>query len=114
MKVIKFMLFAILISVVLKGFAASSNANKAIDHYISKTESQKIYSENKTKLDINSCSIEDLQSIEEISKTKAKNIISYRKVHGKFKSLSEIKLVKGFKRLSEKNLKNLENYLYIK
>jgi len=105
MKTTKFMFFIIILSVTLKVFALQSTISN---------ESHQVVSPKVVKLDINNCKIDDLMTIDGISKSKAKNIISYRDAHGKFESLSEIKLVKGFKRLSAANLKQLENFLYIK
>src|SRR6478735_9282574 len=61
------------------------------------------------KVDINKASTKELMKVKGISSAKAKAIVSYRKSHGEFKSLDDLKDVKGFKKLSEKQLKKIQD-----
>jgi len=46
-------------------------------------------------VNINTATIEELQTINGIGESKAKSIIEYRKTNGKFKSIEDIKNVEG-------------------
>lgn len=47
-------------------------------------------------IDINSATLEELQTVKGIGPGKAKAIIEYRQVNGPFKSIDDLKNVKGF------------------
>lgn len=66
-----------------------------------------------TKVNINTAAIKDLMEVKGMSRVKAKNIITYRKKHGNFKSLDELKLVKGFQKIKDENLKLIQGQLSI-
>lgn len=66
-----------------------------------------------TKVNINSGTLDELMKVKGLSKTKAKNIVTYRKKHGEFKSLDDLKLVKGFKKMNEENFKSIQGQLTI-
>ncbi len=45
--------------------------------------------------------------------SKARAIVSYRKKNGDFKSIEDLKQVKGFKKMDEKTMKDLEDQLTV-
>ena len=47
-------------------------------------------------VNINTASVEELDAVKTISPAKARAIVDYRASHGPFKSLDELKQVKGF------------------
>jgi comEA protein len=62
-------------------------------------------------VNINKAGKTELISIPEIGEKTAKNIINYRAVHGRFKTLKDIKNVKG---IGNKKFEKIEKYIYIK
>lgn len=50
---------------------------------------------NDEKININTASLEELLKISGIGESKAKNIIEYREINGKFKNIEEIKNING-------------------
>lgn len=50
-----------------------------------------------SKLNINSCTMDELTTLPGIGKSKAESIIQYREEHGYFKSVEEIKNIQGIK-----------------
>jgi competence protein ComEA len=52
-------------------------------------------------------------AVKGLSASKARAIISYRKQHGDFKSLDDLKQVKGFSKLSDDQLKSIQDQLTI-
>lgn len=63
------------------------------------------------KVDVNKASAKDLMKVKGISAAKAKAIVAYRKKHGDFKSLDDLKMVKGFKKMNEEQLKSIQDQL---
>ncbi len=58
------------------------------------------------KIDINTATIEQLETVNGVGQDTAQNILNYKKEHGKFKSIEELEAVKGvgkvrFQALSE-------------
>lgn len=60
------------------------------------------------KIDLNKATIEDLKRLPGVGEVTAKNIIEYRDKIGGFKSIEELKEVKG---IGDKKLEILKNYL---
>jgi comEA protein len=65
------------------------------------------------KVDLNKASKKELMAVKGLSTAKVKAIISYRKKHGEFKSLDDLKEVKGFKKLNDEQLKSIQDQLTI-
>jgi competence protein ComEA len=65
------------------------------------------------KVDLNKATKKELMSVKGINSAKARAIISYRKKHGDFKSLDDLKEVNGFKKMSDDQLKSIEDQLTI-
>lgn len=65
------------------------------------------------KVNINSATAKELMQVKGMSAAKAKAIVSYRKAHGDFKTLDDLKNVKGFKRINEKKKQEIEDQLTI-
>lgn len=63
------------------------------------------------KLNINKATAKELATIKNMTPNKAKAIVSYRHKNGDFKSVEELKQVKGFKRMNETTLKEIEDHL---
>lgn len=60
------------------------------------------------KISLNHASLEELMTLKGIGETKAKSIIEYREQHGGFKSIDEVKNVKG---ISENLFEQLKEFL---
>ena len=93
-------------------FAAGSlthyvlNRSSSFRDAIGVVESAEIY----PKTDVNTASAEELVRIPYIGKYTARQIIDYRQQKGPFKSLEEIKFVRGIK---EKNFAKFRGFLKI-
>ena len=62
------------------------------------------------KVNINTAGIEVLCSLSDIGETRALEIITYREVNGPFKSIEDLKNVKG---IGEKTYKNIKNNICV-
>ncbi len=62
------------------------------------------------RININTATSEELQTISGIGEAKAKKIIEYREKHGSFKTIEDITNVSGF---GEKTLENLKEYICV-
>ncbi len=58
------------------------------------------------KVNINTATVEELQSIKGIGQVKAEAIVKDRKANGKFKSINDLSRVKG---IGEKTIKMIKN-----
>lgn len=65
------------------------------------------------KVDLNKASVKELMKVKGLNAAKAKALVTYRKKNGDFKSVEEIKNVKGFKRMNEKVLQDIEDQLTV-
>jgi competence protein ComEA len=65
------------------------------------------------KVDINKATKKELMSVKGLNSAKARSIVSYREKHGDFKSLDDLKQVRGFKKMSDEQLKEIEDQLTI-
>ena len=64
-----------------------------------------------TKVDINKATVKELTKVKGISPAKAKAIIAYRKKNGDFKSVEDLKNVKGFKKMNADQMKDIQDQL---
>jgi comEA protein len=64
-----------------------------------------------SKVNINKATVKELTKVKGISPAKAKAIVSYRKKNGDFKSVDDLKNVKGFKKMNEEQMKNIQDQL---
>src|SRR5690348_6123225 len=64
-----------------------------------------------TKVDINKATVKELMKVKGLTASKAKAIVAYRKKHGDFKSLDELKDVKGFKKMHDDTMKQIQDQL---
>ncbi|HSW71512.1 MAG TPA: helix-hairpin-helix domain-containing protein [Gammaproteobacteria bacterium] len=64
-----------------------------------------------TKMNINKATVKDLVKVKGISSKMAKAAVAYRKKNGDFKSLDDLKNVKGFKKLNADQMKNIQDQL---
>jgi competence protein ComEA len=65
------------------------------------------------KLDLNKATVKELMKLKGVSAAKAKAIVTYRKKHGDFKSVEDLKEVKGFKKLNEKKMQEIADQLTV-
>lgn len=65
------------------------------------------------KVNVNTATAKELSKVKGLNSSKAKAIVIYRKKHGDFKSLDDLKEVKGFKKMKDKTFKNLEDQLTV-
>lgn len=63
------------------------------------------------KLDINTATAKQLMKIKGINSARAHAIVKYRAKHGNFKSLDELREVKGFKKLHDDKMQDIESQL---
>ncbi len=77
----------------------------------SSTETAPSGSAEGSKVNVNTATAKELMQVKGVSAAKAKAIVSYRKKHGEFKSLEDLKQVRGFKRMNEKTLKEVQDQL---
>ncbi|GEM_PF-4495881 len=63
-----------------------------------------------SKVNVNTCSIKELQNLPGIGLKLAQRIVEYRELHGGFKSIEELKQVKG---IGEKKLEKIKPYITI-
>ena len=64
-----------------------------------------------TKVDVNKATVKELAKVKGLTTGKAKAIVSYRKKHGDFKSLDELKDVRGFKKMNDATMKQVQDQL---
>ncbi len=65
------------------------------------------------KVDINKATAKELMKVKGLNAAKARAIVAYRKKHGEFKSLDDLKEVKGFKKMNEQTMKAVQDRLTI-
>ncbi len=63
------------------------------------------------KVDVNKASVKDLSKVKGVSAAQAKAIVAYRKKNGDFKTLDDLKNVKGFKKMNPDQMKEVQEQL---
>lgn len=63
------------------------------------------------KVNVNTATTKELMKVKGLTATRAKAIYSYRKKHGEFKSLDDLKQVRGFKKLDPKTMQEIQDQL---
>lgn len=63
------------------------------------------------KVNVNTATAKDLMQVKGLNAAKAKAIVSYRKKHGDFKTLDDLKMVKGFKKMKDDDMKAIQDQL---
>ena len=63
------------------------------------------------RVNLNQAKLADLKQVTGLSAYRAHSILSYRKKHGKFKSMDDLRQVKGFKRIKKEKLQKLTQQL---
>lgn len=66
-----------------------------------------------TKVDLNKATAKELMKVKGLNGPKARAIVSYRKKHGDFKSVDDLKMVRGFKNMKDDQIKMIEDQLSI-
>lgn len=79
----------------------------------SDTQAPAAQAADQTKVDLNKASVKDLMKVKGMTSAKAKAIVAYRKKHGDFKSTDDLKMVKGFKKMKDDQMKNLQDQLTV-
>lgn len=65
------------------------------------------------KVNINTATAKELTKVKGLNSAKAKAIVTYRKKHGDFKAVEDLKEVKGFKKMNEKVLKEIQDQVTV-
>ncbi len=65
------------------------------------------------KVNINKATAKELAKVKGLSANKAKAIVAFRKKHGDFKSVEDLKEVKGFKKMDEKTMQEIADQLTV-
>jgi comEA protein len=63
------------------------------------------------KVNINTATAKELMKVKGLNAAKAKAIVSYRKKHGNFNSVDDLKEVAGFKKMKDEQIKKIQDQL---
>ena len=64
-----------------------------------------------SQVNINTATAKDLAKVKGITKAKARAIVAYRKKNGNFKTLDDLKMVNGFKKMDDQSMKAIQDQL---
>lgn len=64
-----------------------------------------------SKVDVNKATVKELAKVKGMNAAKAKAVVAYRKKNGDFKSLDDLKNVKGFKKMNADQMKEIQDQL---
>ena len=98
---------------IVKNDACVSKENKSESSYTITTvpqENGEIVEKEKSLININSATIEELMTLTGVGESKAKAIIAYREENGLFKSIEDIKNVTG---IGDKMFEKIKNYITV-
>jgi competence protein ComEA len=59
------------------------------------------------KVDLNKATVKELMKVKGLNAARAKAIVTYRKKHGDFKTVDDLKMVKGFKKINDKKMQEI-------
>ncbi len=90
----------------LKNGSSVINANEGSSDFISNSEDN----DKSSKININTASLEELTTLNGIGESKAKSIIEYRKEHGNFNSIDDLKNISG---ISDKIFEKIKDNITI-
>lgn len=79
----------------------------------SSDQSAQATEETQAKVNLNTATVKELMKVKGLTAAKAKAIVAYRKKHGDFKSVDDLKMVKGFKKMKEDNMKQISDQLTV-
>lgn len=91
----------------------SSDTNQVMQVADASTSTDQTATTTETKVDLNKATMKELMKVKGINRMKAHEILSYRKQHGDFKSLNDLKMVKGFKKMKDTQMKMIQDQLTI-
>lgn len=63
------------------------------------------------KVNLNTATAKELMKVKGLNAAKAKSIVAYRKKHGNFNSVDDLKQVAGFKKMKDQQLKKITDQL---
>lgn len=92
------------------GFVSVSSENSFTSNVVSSELNTESKSDGNALININTCSYEDLLSLNGIGPVKAQAIIEYRSVNGGFSSVEEITNVSG---IGEKTFESIRNFITV-
>lgn len=90
--------------------------NEEVEEYIDESAGESVIEDEGVsgkrggKVNLNTATTEELQTISGIGKSTADKIISYRNLNGKFKSIEDLKNVSG---IGEKKFEDIKNYITV-
>ena len=102
-----------LASVAFAGDATSTAKQPAANTTQSADAQQATDAAQTGKVNLNKATAKELAKVKGITANKAKAIVAYRKKNGDFKSVEDLKEVKGFKRMNEKTMKEIQDRLTV-
>lgn len=65
------------------------------------------------KINLNKATVKQLMKVKGINASKAKSIVAYRKKHGEFKTIEDLKSIKSFKKLNGDKMQMIEDQLSV-
>lgn len=65
------------------------------------------------KVNLNMATVKELRKVKGLDASKARAIVAYRKKHGSFKSVADLKSVKGFKHVKSDKMQQITNQLTV-
>jgi competence protein ComEA len=89
----------------------TASATPAAETTAANTETTTTTTASADKVDLNKATVKELLKVRGINSARAKAIVMYRKKHGDFKTVDDLKDVKAFKKLSDKKWQVISDQL---
>ena len=89
------------------GFSVGLNVIASPLQFLSHSQQKTVHKSISTKININIADAKQLTRLKGIGKTRAKSIVAYRKLHGKFHSVDDLTNVKGFSKKTVAKIKKI-------